>query len=129
MITKQCSRCKEEKPKTNEFFPIDNKYSPKGTIYYASRCRKCCALISEERRIKGLHLKALKKYQSSQKGKDTQYKVNQRYNNKLGGGVYGIFCDKGNCLYIGASSQIQMRFSIHQQNIRNPFNAEKHHKE
>lgn len=132
METKKCKKCGEIKPKTNEFFTIQKKYSPKGTIYYESKCKKCNALIAEEKRKKGLHLESRKKYQSSQKyityKNNQQKQVNIKYNNKLGGGVYGIFCDKGECLYIGSSSQIQMRFNKHNYNIKNPLNAEKNDK-
>ena len=35
-------------------------------------------------------------------------------------GVYGVFDDKGECLYIGSSSQISGRINAHRTKIKNP---------
>jgi hypothetical protein len=99
MESKICTKCKEEKPATLEYFS-KHKKTKSGLN---SWCRLCCTN----------KLKISKNYLSKQ---NSEINYQWKYNTK---GVYGIF-ENGECLYVGESKRINDRWSQHKSWIRNP---------
>lgn len=50
MLTKVCSMCKQELPKTHEYF--SHHVKPSGTIVFDSRCKSCAAALKRQKRRK-----------------------------------------------------------------------------
>ncbi len=91
---KKCTKCKQEKPLTLEFFS-HHKHTKNG---FNSWCKECHSNVFRS-------------------------KYNQKHNpinhKRYGKGVYGIFSN-GMCLYVGQSSRLYDRINKHKWLIKNP---------
>jgi hypothetical protein len=99
--TKKCSKCKEEKETTLEYFGPHT--SNKDGLH--AWCRNC-----------------FREYQKSKPKKEKYRESLYRYYNRVKG-VYGIFGINDECLYIGESKSINRRFNDHRCHSRNPAAA------
>ena len=90
---KKCSKCEINKPLTMFYKNKTNKDS------LSSWCKPCQKVVS---------LKSVRVYNNTLEGKHTK----ERFKNKWGSGVYGIF-ENGVCLYIGESTSLSVRISNH----------------
>jgi len=109
---KKCTKCQQTKELT-EF----HKH-PLGKFGVNSWCKQCHTKITSlynSGKGKENHLKNLKKYANTDKGK----KVKDRYNSKLGSGVYGIF-ENSSVLYVGEASKLKRRIMQHKTCVNNP---------
>jgi len=120
METKVCSKCGEHKPATTEFFP-------KNYDKLFAWCRSCKRAYQLVYNKTDAGKSSQKKYDKTLKGKKNNLKGTVKYARKTKG-IYGIFDDQDNCLYIGASSQFNGRISVHKALINNLDSAAKHHK-
>ena len=117
MELKTCKSCKTEYPKTPEYFRFCGTKKYNGVGYAQSHCKKC-----DYKRIKP----SINKFKQE---KPNQYQKSfNKWENKLGKGVYGMF-EKGKCLYVGESGRLNARFSNHLSCLRNPERAVGVHKE
>ena len=102
METKTCTKCKQEKPRTKQYF--NSHPHTKDKLH--SWCKPC-------------KLQNNKEFYKTTKGK----KITQKWYEKVKG-VYGIF-ENGVCLYVGESGRINHRISVHKCCINNPSSARK----
>jgi len=134
---KQCSKCKTEYPATTEYFyrnkqakdgfqssckPCKNKQNGKWRdnnkdymreYYIENKEKFIYSTFDDEKKDKIRYNN--RKYSKSLKGKQSR----NRWKSKLGKGVYGIF-EKGLCLYVGESSEINKRLTFHNLLTKNP---------
>ena len=120
METKCCTKCGEHKPATTEFFP--RQYD--GLFCWCRTCKRAYQLVYNKTEAGRA---SQKKYDKTPKGKKNNVKGTKKYSRKTKG-IYGIFNDQDECLYIGASSQFNGRISVHKSLINNLDSAAKHHK-
>ena len=120
METKCCTKCGLHQPATTEFFP---KYYD-GLFAWCRTCKREYQLIYNKT---DAGKASQKKYDKTDKGKKNNLKGTKKYVRKTKG-IYGIFDNKDNCLYIGASSQFNGRINTHKHAINNLEQAAKHRK-
>jgi hypothetical protein len=118
--SKQCTKCGESHPATTEFFP---KYYDK-LFHWCRSCKREYQLIYNKT---AAGRASQKKYNATPKGKKTNLKGTVAYQRKTKG-IYGVFSDKSECLYIGASSQFNGRITAHKHAMNNLDQAKKHRK-
>jgi hypothetical protein len=115
---KQCRECKCLKDNTGENFVVShNKIT--------SWCRVCKRAYQIIYNKTPAGIQSQKKYELTEKGKNTNLKGTKNYCYKLKG-VYGIFDNNNVCLYIGRSSQFNGRVMAHKHAINNLDQAAKH---
>lgn len=115
---KECTKCHETKELT-EF----HKH-PLGKYGVNSICKKCHSKRNAEYNSgkgKENHIKALKRYLNTDKGK----KMRNKYHSKLGSGVYGIF-ENSIALYVGETTTLKRRQIQHNTCIKNPEINKRH---
>jgi len=115
---KKCTHCQETKELT------EYHKHPLGKYGVNSLCKQCHSKRNSKYNSgkgKENHLKNLKKYLSTDKGK----KVRERYNFKLGSGVYGIF-ENSIVLYVGETKALKRRIMQHKTCINNPEINKRH---
>ena len=120
MENKICAKCNCSKPATLEHFP---KYYD-GLFAW---CRECKRNWQSKYNKTDAGKRAQSKYSQTDKGKLNNIKGTTKYVKKTKG-VYGIFDNQDNCLYIGASSQFNGRIIAHKHAINNLEQAAKHRK-
>lgn len=120
METKCCTKCGEHKPATTEYFP--KHYD--GLFSWCKLCKRAYQLIHNKTESGRA---SQKKYEQTPKGKKTNFKGTQKYVRKTKG-IYAIFDNQDNCLYIGRSSQFNGRIIAHKHAVNNLEQAAKHRK-
>ena len=120
METKCCTKCGLHQPATTEFFP-------KHYDRLFAWCRTCKREYQVNYNKTDAGKASQKKYYSTPKGKKMNHEGTKRYVRKTKG-IYGIFDNQNNCLYIGASSQFNGRINSHKHAINNLEQAAKHRK-
>lgn len=120
METKQCTKCGECKPATLEFFP--KQYD--GLFAW---CRSCKREWQKVYNASAAGRSSQKKYNSTPKGRKNNNKGTKKYIRKTKG-IYAIYSDQNEVLYIGASSQFNGRIIAHKHALNNLDQAKKHRK-
>ncbi len=98
---KTCTKCKIEKTKSYEYFSV-HKQSKDG---FNNWCREC---LKEDSRNRPKKKKTI----------ENNYQLTKEWRKEIKG-VYGIF-ENGECLYVGESSQVNQRLSVHRYLTKNP---------
>lgn len=119
MESKQCKKCGEEKPTTD--FP-KHKQTKDGLNSWCKSCTIQTARNYNKNHPKK-HIQSVKKWKKDNPTKHK--KIQLKYRNKLGKGVYGIFAE-GECLYVGESKAVNNRIVQHFTRTKNPH-SDSHH--
>jgi len=120
METKVCTKCKCSKPATTEHFP--RQYD--GLFAWCKPCKRSWQLIYNKTDAAKA---SQKKYDKTDKGKRNNNKGTKKYIRKTKG-IYAIYSDQNEVLYIGASSQFNGRIVAHKHALNNLDQAKKHRK-
>ena len=103
---KQCKKCGEKKPLSYEYFPIQRACKDGFNTW----CRECIKEDSRNRRKKKSTI-------------ENNNQLTKKWRKEIAG-VYGIF-ENGICLYVGESSQVNQRLSVHRYLQKNPDKAKR----
>jgi len=118
-MEKVCSKCKTEYPATLEYF-FKHPKCKDGLSSWCKSCRKEAIKQwnNKNRDKKNIH-NTKWRMNNPEQAKLSYNKSNNKWYNKQGSGVYGIF-SKNICLYIGESITLTRRLGYHKACIKKP---------